>query len=308
MDALKLRFAVLRLFLGIVPRNTASLVTGRVARWRLPAIFQAIANSLFIKAFRLNMGEAHPAEPGAYASIEDLFIRRLRPGIRPVQSRYVSPADGYLAWSAPLHHGAAIQAKGIDYNPAELIWGKGADSREREPGELSWFTTVYLAPHNYHRVHSPVAGTIREARYIPGDLWPVNDPFVRFLPDLFLRNERLVFDLELAGGTGMRAYVVMVGAFNVGRMTTHLIPGFATNDQWFREISRDGRQKSWSMEGQAAAGSHPVTVDTGEELGAFLLGSTVVIVLNKAAEEFLKPVKASGNKPVMMGHALNSPN
>ncbi len=308
MDVLKFRFAAIRLFLGLVPRNTASLVTGWMARLRLPGIFQVIANSLFIKVFRLNMAEAQLADPGAYASIEDLFIRRLRPGIRPVQSRYVSPADGYLAWSAPLHHGAAIQAKGIDYNPAELIWGNEAADHEREAGELSWFTTVYLAPHNYHRVHAPVAGAIRQVRYIAGDLWPVNEPFVRFFPELFLRNERLVFDVELAAGSGMRAYVVMVGAFNVGRMTTHLIPGFTTNDKFFRELSRRQRQKSWIFDGQKAEDPRPVALEAGDELGAFLLGSTVVIVLNMAAQEFLKPVKATGNNPVMLGRALNLPN
>lgn len=320
MNDLKLRFETLRIFLGILPRNTVSLVTGWIARLRLPSFVQAVVNSLFIKIFRVNMAEALVPDPAAYSCVEDLFIRRLRPGIRPVQSRYVSPADGYLAWSAPLLHGAAIQAKGIEYDPAELIWGIDAPAHEREAGQLSWFTTVYLAPHNYHRVHSPVAGIIREVRYIPGDLWPVNEPFVRFFPELFLRNERLIFDLELDGGSGMaggRVYVVMVGAFNVGRMTTHLLPGFATNDHALREISRltsqdgsqAGSQKVWFLGGKPGSDAvKPVSVEAGEELGAFLLGSTVVMVMNEAAREFLGPVQSSGNKSILMGQALNLPN
>ncbi len=297
MNMLKIRFMTLRFFLGILPRNLVSRVTGWLARLRLPAPLQSLANTLFARTFSLNMGEAQNADPSSYSSIEDLFIRHLRPGIRPVQSRYASPADGYLAWSNALRHGAAIQAKGIDYDPARLVWGKDASRHAIEAADFKWFTTVYLAPHNYHRVHSPVSGLVRAVRHIPGDLWPVNDPFVQFFPDLFSSNERLVFDIELApnhdtgsqNSESMWAHVVMVGAFNVGRMTTHFLPGFATNSQ-------------------SALAQTPVmaTVEAGDELGAFLLGSTVVVVLNAAATSFLKPVQAAGNRPILMGQPLNS--
>lgn len=308
METLKTRFILLHTLLVILPRNSISLMTGWMARLRLPGLLQGLANSLFVRIFGLNMAEANLPDPSAYSSIEDLFIRPLRPGIRPVQSRYVSPADGYLAWSAPLRHGAAIQAKGIDYNPAELVWGIEAASHEHEAADLAWFTTVYLAPHNYHRVHSPVSGHVISVRYIPGDLWPVNEPFVGFFPDLFTRNERLVFEIALEGHPGAMAYVVMVGAFNVGRMTTHLIPGFATNNDLFREIARRTHQRVWHLSSPwsgPATNAAPVTVAGGDELGAFLLGSTVVIVLNKTAAGVLKPVQDSGNKPILMGRTLN---
>lgn len=289
-----------------------SLVTGWGARLKLPGPLQKWANTLFVRIFRLNMGEAQMASPAAYASIEDLFIRHLRPGVRPVHSRYASPADGYLAWSSSLRHGAAIQAKGIDYDPAELVWGGDAALHGAEAAEFRWFTTVYLAPHNYHRVHAPVSGLIRAVRYIPGDLWPVNAPFVQFFPDLFLRNERLVFDIvltaDLEGNKSnsgvMMAHVVMVGAFNVGRMTTHLLPDFSTNSL----LGLPQLQRTWHLNGASELGHGAsggmVSVGAGDELGAFLLGSTVVIVLNEAATKFLKPVQAAGNRPILMGQSL----
>ncbi len=314
MNILRIRFITLRFFLGILPRNAVSLATGWFARLKLPRPLQRLANSLFVRLFGLNMGEAQMADPGSYATIEDLFIRHLRPGLRPVQSRYVSPADGYLAWSAPLNHGAAIQAKGIDYDPAELVWGSDAVLHGAEAADFKWFTTVYLAPHNYHRVHAPVSGLIQAVRHIPGDLWPVNEPFVRFFPNLFLRNERLVFDIALTADLDgskpdpeekkMMAHVVMVGAFNVGRMTTHLLSGFSTNSV----LLLPQVQRCWNLNGNSKPGHQTAggmtQVGAGDELGAFLLGSTVVTVLNEAATKFLKPVQAAGNRPILMGHSL----
>jgi phosphatidylserine decarboxylase len=293
------RFTILKLLLSVVPRNFISWLTGKLARMHLPGALQTLANSLFVRIFGINLGEAQKTSPAGYASIEDLFIRQLKPGIRPVGGRYVSPADGYLAWSARLEKGAAIQAKGLVYDPAELVWGSDATLHVPEAAAFSWFTTVYLAPSNYHRVHSPVSGKLLAVRHIPGDLWPVNIPFVEHYPGLFLANERLVFDFDLGSNAGepMRAHAVMVGAFNVGRMTTPFAPGLATNDE---STLLPGLQRTWTL----ATGSHEL--GAGEEIGAFLLGSTVVVILNRAAEDFLNPVQASGNRPILMGQSLGS--
>lgn len=294
-----------------------SYFSGWVARLELPPIFQGWFNQAFVKIFGLNMGESETRDPRRFASIEDLFIRRLRPDIRPVESCYVSPADGYLAWSAPLESAQAIQAKGLKYSPAELIWGKEFQQHQDLESGLSWFTTVYLAPHNYHRVHAPVSGYVTAIRHIPGDLWPVNLPFVNHFPDLFCANERLVFDIALtppAGGSGAdasqttdggKAYVVMVGAFNVGRMKTHMLPDFATNDQILRSVG----QSHWELGVPPGLSNddspHAPSIAAGDELGAFLLGSTVVVVLDAAATRILRPVQAAGNRPILMGRSLN---
>lgn len=279
---------------------------------QLPTPLQALVNRAFVKTFGINLGEAQKTSPADYPSIEDLFIRRLKPGLRPVGGRYVSPADGFLAWSANLQNGALIQAKGLLYNPADLVWGGDASHHGAEAGEFAWFTTVYLAPSNYHRVHAPVSGRLLSVRHIPGDLWPVNLPFVENFPGLFCANERLVFDFDLAGSGKqpgpMRAHVVMVGAFNVGRMTTPFVPGLATNEE---SIIMPELQRTWTLGADGAstgggAQGRSVEVAAGDELGAFLLGSTVVVVLNKAAMDFLNPVQASGNRPILMGQTLGT--
>lgn len=323
MDFMSLKFQVLRAFLALLPRNALSLICGWLARLEFPPLLQSQFNRIFVSAFGLNMGEAELRNPGDYASIEDLFIRRLRPGIRPIESRYVSPADGFLAWSAALAAGQAIQAKGISYSPAQLIWGRESGDNKLAAEKLQWFSTIYLAPHNYHRVHAPISGSVTAIRHIPGDLWPVNLPFVKNFPGLFCANERLVFDIRLSSSEDAEssgspeltrsagavdspmAYVVLVGAFNVGRIKTHMLPDFATNQTVFRTTG----QSTWDFQGQSTSSidepMRPPVVAAGDELGAFLLGSTVVVVLDERAASILRPVQASGNRPILMGQSLN---
>jgi hypothetical protein len=115
----------------------------------------------------------------------------------------VSPADGMLVKSLPIQDGRAIQAKGISYSAESLVFGDQKSPSDFNP---AWFQTVYLAPHNYHRVHSPVAGKLTAIRHIPGKLWPVNEQFVGLIPQLFTTNERLVFDIEtIPDVQGLRA-------------------------------------------------------------------------------------------------------
>src|SRR5690606_35290797 len=137
-----------------------------------------------------------------YRTIEDVFTRKLKPEIRPNRGTVVSPADGFLSLSAPTVANAALQVKGLSYDLQGLMG--------QVETRFAWFCTIYLAPHNYHRVHSPIDARLTAIRYIPGSLWPVNQPFVRHLPRLFSRNERLIF--ELTTEHKARVYVAMVGA------------------------------------------------------------------------------------------------
>ncbi len=134
------------------------------------------------------------------SSVLKMFSPRVKAGMRSVQGKYASPADGTLVRSVPLIANRCLQVKGIEYNAAELAGGQERD--------WAWATTVYLAPHNYHRVHAPFSGRLRQVRYIPGTLWPVNERFVSLVPQLFVKNERLVFEFELEHGA--QAAVVMV--------------------------------------------------------------------------------------------------
>jgi phosphatidylserine decarboxylase len=282
-------FSLVVLFFHLLPKNFLSWITGFLARIECPKPLVTWLCEGFVKVFRINMEEAeHPISH--YASIEDLFTRKLKAGVRPIEGDMVSPADGYLAVSKPLSTNTAVQAKGLDYSVLDLVFGEVAEHHTAE--EYAWFSTIYLAPKNYHRVHSPMAGTIGTLRYIPGELWPVNVPFVKRTPRLFTRNERLVFDLDLANGG--KVHVVMVGALNVGRIRTPLFEGFATNS-WDRQLG--ARPETFKLDS-------PVEIAVGQELGTFLLGSTVVLVFDQKAKQGLDLAEAETNAPIRLGQSM----
>jgi phosphatidylserine decarboxylase len=273
----------------LLPKNFLSYATGFAVRLRFPAPIARLLCRSFADAFRLDMSEAEKPLHD-YATIEEVFTRRLKPGARQIATPLCSPADGFLARSGPLADGrTAIQAKGHDYSVHELVGG--ALDPSLADVDFAWFTTIYLAPHNYHRVHSPWAGRLTKIRSIPGDLWPVNKPFVARIPRLFARNERMVFDFELDGGG--RAYAVMVGALNVGRIHTAFAPHLTTNT--LHRVTSGGAAVEATIDRPVAA---------GDELGMFMLGSTVVLVLDRRATERLQPVAGDGNRPILMGASL----
>ena len=251
----------------------------------MPSFAQNVLNRAFARVFGINIAEAElPLE--SYRSIEDVFTRRLKNGKRPIRSKFCSPADGFFARSDKILGGDLIQAKGLFYDVEDFLCRK-----EMTPQEAASFVTVYLAPHNYHRVHSPLGGTLRRVTYVPGELWPVNKPFVRRMPRLFARNERVIFEIQTEHGI---ANVVMVGAFNVGRMEIAALPGYVTN-RAVRQIP-------------GAVGIETFVVDrkvqAGDELGTFMLGSTVVVVLDQGLTTRFPIVQMPENTPIMMGQAL----
>jgi phosphatidylserine decarboxylase len=276
--------------LSLVPKNLISFLVGAFVQMRFPDSVAKWLREKFVSAFKIDMSEAaHSLDH--YYTIEDVFTRGLKEGARTISGKVVSPADGFLAHSIPSRGDRSLQVKGTYYSLEELVFGlQGVGARKFDP---AWATTVYLAPHNYHRVHSPIAGTLKAIRYIPGELWPVNKPFVKAVPRLFARNERLVFEFE--DECGCLIDVVMVGALNVGRMVTPFLPRFAANS-FNRQL--DGRPKDFEM-------PHGCKVAAGEEIGTFLLGSTVVIVFDKKfVETFPLRQLAEGNLPVRMGDSL----
>jgi len=276
--------------LALAPKNALSFATGLMARAKLPKPLADLSCRGFAAVFRLNMAEA-AAPLGHYATIEDLFTRSLKPGLRPISPPVCSPADGYLALSAAVEAGQAIQAKGLPYAVSELLFGADAQAKELQQS-FAWYQTIYLAPHNYHRVHAPFSGRVTKVVHFPGELWPVNGTFVARVPRLFSRNERLVFHFDLErGGT---AFVVMVGAFNVGRMVTPLAPDLVTNNG--RRAGGDQRSSTSFQPARAVA--------IGDEIGTFMLGSTVVIVYDHAALTGINLVQSQDNRPILMGQTL----
>lgn len=260
----------LKYILSVTPKSLLSLATGSVSRVKFPGVLQKKINSKFVSTFQIDLSEAaHRLDE--FASIEDLFTRELKPGARKIAvADIVSPADGMLVKSLPIHNGEAIQAKGISYSAEQLVFGDQASTSSFDP---AWFQTVYLAPHNYHRVHSPVEGRLTAIRHIPGKLWPVNEQFVGLIPKLFTTNERMVFDIETKSGG--KVYVAMVGALNVGRIATKHCLDLVTNTT-SRQVRPTQREIVFS--------DSKITIQKGEELGIFMLGSTAVVVFDRKTQ------------------------
>ena len=236
----------------ILPKNVLSRSTGIFFSWEIknPVLFKLV-RGLFLKVTGIDMAEAAQSLE-EYPSIQAIFTRKLRPGVRPVgMASVVSPCDGILSQQGAVIGQQLLQAKGITYSVDELLGQPIQGSFE--------FMTIYLAPHHYHRVHVPASGVLTKIRYIPGQLWPVNALFAQSLPQLFLRNERMVFEIELKAE--VKLYLVMVGAYNVGKISTPFLPQVVSN---------------LGMGAQVHTIDCPV--EKGEYLATFMLGSTVVLV------------------------------
>lgn len=269
----------------ILPLNAISWLTGKIAETRLPKALQTSLNRGFAKLFSIDVAEAEKPI-SEYRSIEDFFTRKLVPGARPITGELCSPADGVLSVSGLAENATAIQAKGLTYSLTELMFG----TTSAETISLKAWATIYLAPHNYHRVHSPITATLKMIRYFPGELWPVNKPSVGFTPRLFTRNERLVFELETSEGT---LYLAMVGALNVGKITTPFLHNFATNSSPLKKESP-----------QIFCLDKPQSIKAGQELGTFLLGSTVIIAFDESLAKGYRISKAWPSRSIRMGEAL----
>ena len=279
------------ILMKFIPQNLISFISGYLARLELPGVLQRVFNRLFVLIFGIDMSESELSSEH-FRSIEDLFTRKLQVGARRTQGEVSSPSDGFLAVSMAPEDGGVVQAKGINYPIKELVLGNQAGFSDGFiPG---WVSTIYLAPHNYHRVHSPVSGELRSIRYIPGKLWPVNKAAVLKVPRLFIQNERLVFEIETKSHG--KVYVVMVGAFNVGRMESRFWPKFASNS-WKRQFTRSPMEKGMQLPASTM-------VEQGDELGVFMLGSTVVTVFSKAFADAFDFYQGQGDETIRMGQSL----
>ncbi len=270
------------------PTVLISWLTGIFARARFPLLIQGQLNQWFVSFFSIDMSEAGE-NLAHFRSIEDLFIRRLRPGLRPVASEpLVSPCDGTVSMCRSLDaDGQLIQAKDFLYSPTELL---GLDGGHSSPPAS--YGTIYLAPHNYHRVHSPVDGRIMSVTYIRGELWPVNRLFVQKMPKLFVRNERAIFAIDTS--CGGRIWLAMVGALNVGRIRINALANFETN----------GAERRFQSSRGIDCHILNLAINKGDEIGAFLLGSTVVMVMDREAEKCVGKMQYPENTPIILGQPL----
>jgi len=205
------------------------------------------------------MTEVVESNPTVYPSFNAFFTRALKADARPIDpdsKTIVAPADGTLTQWGSVAAGRIIQAKGLDYSVNDLLGdARPAGAELTEPS----YATIYLAPYNYHRVHTPIAGRLTGLHYIPGECYSVNATTAQGIPDLFPRNERVVCWFE--GEHGNFA-LVLVGAFNVATMST----------VWTGEIRAQKQSQFWSYDDPA------LVFAKGAQIGHFNLGSTVVMV------------------------------
>jgi phosphatidylserine decarboxylase len=286
--------------LGRLPQAALSRGFGAIADVPLPRSLRRPVLGTFARAVGIDLTEAElPLEE--YPSLNAFFVRRLRPGLRawPEGDRVVaSPVDGVLGQFGEIHGGRLLQAKGRWYSAADLLGAE--EDAERYGGGR--FVTIYLSPRHYHRIHSPCAGTIPRARHLPGALLPVNAAAVSHVPDLFARNERLVCYLQSSLGS---VAVVAVGAYNVGRITAAFDP------QWSGRRDAPARAGPVSATNRRArrAVEHryrpAVEVAMGEEIMAFHLGSTIVLLLEPAAPALRAELEAGA--AIRLGEPLTAP-
>jgi phosphatidylserine decarboxylase precursor len=267
----------------VLPHRLLSSLARRLACSRNPAIKQRLIDTV-VRRFGVDMSEAADPDPRAYPTFNAFFTRALRPGARtpdPDPKALLMPADGHISQCGRIEDGRIFQAKGRSFTVAELL----GDAEAARPFRDGLFATVYLSPRDYHRVHMPWTGTLRETVHVPGRLFSVGTDAVASVPRLFARNERLVCHFDT--GFGPMA-VVMVGALLVSGVETVWsgveIPAYGDR------VTR----KDWRGRG--------ITLQRFEEMGRFNYGSTVIVLLPPGVAE-LAPGLGAGS-PVRMGQAL----
>lgn len=274
------RLAVLPQYL--LPKQALTTLAGRLASARAGSLTTATIRR-FVARYRVNMEEAANPDIASYATFNDFFTRALRPGLRPLaDAAAVCPVDGAVSQLGPIERDQIFQAKGHHYSTTALLGGDASLAAQFQDGS---FATIYLSPRDYHRIHMPCDGRLLRMEHVPGALFSVNPTTARGVPGLFARNERVVCLFETPLGP---MALVLVGATIVGSMAT----------VWHGQVNppRTGQPRRWDYADQQ------ILLRQGEEMGRFLLGSTVVLLFPRGALRF-EPGWAAA-RPVRLGEAM----
>ena len=275
------RFKVL--FQYVLPKQAITTFAGFLASRQRGWITTALIR-WFVGKYGVNMSEAANSDITSYLSFNDFFTRALKPEARPLASAaWICPVDGAISQFGRIEDGQIFQAKGHHYSTTALVGGDAQLAAQFRHGS---FATIYLSPRDYHRIHMPCDGRLLRMIYVPGDLFSVNPVTARGVPGLFARNERLVCVFDTPNGVMV---LTLVGATIVGSMAT----------VWHGVVnrSRQGTVREWHYAEQA-----PVVLKKGDEMGRFLLGSTVVLLFPAAPLQFNLDWQAGG--PVQLGEAM----
>ena len=243
----------------------------------------------FIRRYGVNMDEAANPDPLSYPTFNQFFTRPLRPGVRPLAPEgFVCPVDGAISQFGDIEDDQIFQAKGHRYSTRALVGGDAKLAAQFRNGS---FATIYLSPKDYHRIHMPCEARLRRMIYVPGELFSVNPVTAQGVPGLFARNERVVCVFDVPHGTRgqTRPFVqVLVGATIVGSMAT--VWHGVVNPPRTREV------REWTYQ------DDPCLLQRGEEMGCFLLGSTVVLLWPKDTIDFHP--RWSAGQTVRMGESM----
>lgn len=262
--------------LTVLMGHLASVHGGTLTQWAI---------GRFIERYGVSMDEAADPRPEAYASFNDFFTRALKPGARPqADAPFLCPVDGAISQLGPIERDQIFQAKGHQYTTNALLGGDAGRAAAYHDGA---FATLYLSPRDYHRVHMPCDGELRCMVHVPGDLFSVNPATARGVPGLFARNERVVCHFDGPFGPFV---MVLVGATIVGSMAT----------VWHGVVNppRPGTLRHWDY----APGA--VRLRQGDEMGRFLLGSTVVMLFPRHTIAFNPAWAPAG--AIRMGEAMGA--
>ncbi len=250
----------------LVPKQAltafAGWVAGKERGWVTTEIIRR-----FVAKYHVNMDEALDSDIASYASFNDFFTRALKPGARPLaKADLICPVDGAISQFGTMNQAQIFQAKGHSYSATALVGGDAALAARFDGGS---FACLYLSPKDYHRIHMPADGRLMQMIYVPGELFSVNPTTARGVPGLFARNERVVCVFESERGPFI---LVLVGATIVGSMAT----------MWHGLVNppRLPAVKVWNYDDKH------IELKQGDEMGRFLLGSTVVMLFPKGPLSF----------------------
>ncbi|CAI8806438.1 archaetidylserine decarboxylase [Methylocaldum szegediense] len=267
-----------------LPQHPLSRLMGVITRCRCSAFKNALIRS-FIKVYGVDMSQALEPKPTAYGCFNEFFTRALKPETRPIPSDpdiVVCPADGTISQIGTISKGRVIQAKGKDFSVVELFGGRAENA---EPFVDGRFATIYLSPRDYHRLHMPLDGTLREMIHVPGKLFSVNGATTANVPNLFARNERVIALFDTAAGP---MALVLVGAIFVASIET----------VWHGVVTppTGTAVRTWHYP------DNPPVLSRGQEMGRFNMGSTVIVLFGNDVVEWNESLTA--DTIVRMGQSL----
>lgn len=251
----------------MLPKQRLTLVAGHVAGAQWGSATTRLIR-WFVGRYAVDMSEAADENIGSYKSFNDFFTRPLKTGLRPVAAAdFVCPVDGAISQFGAIDDHHIVQAKGHRFTTTELVGGDDALAAQFRHGS---FANLYLSPRDYHRLHMPCDGKLTRMIYVPGKLFSVNPVTARGVPNLFARNERVVCVFQSAEHGPF--VMVLVGATIVGSMAT----------VWHGVVNprRTNTPSEWTYVDQ------DIVLKKGEEMGRFLLGSTIVMLFKQDAFTF----------------------